>query len=97
MKKVHNVFLVSRLKRFHRLEGEKGSFSVVIDTEGNIEQEVITILNKKKENRRVFYLVQFEGDSVEDTVWIKKTDLDNCKGCIRKFENSLRTTSSKRG
>lgn len=95
MKKAHKVFHLSRWKLFHRRKGDEGSIPVVIDTEGNVEQEFIAILDKKKENRSVFYLVQFEGDSVEDAVWMKATHLDKCKEFIKKFKTYLQKNSSK--
>lgn len=97
MSKAHNVFHVSKLKKFVRGPADQGSLSVVIDPEGNVEQEVIAILNKKRVKRRIFYLVQFEGDEVEDSIWMPSSDLRNCRELIKKFETSPRTSTSKKG
>lgn len=48
MKRAHNVFLVSNLIAFHRCEGDSSPLTIVIDDDGNQEQEADAILDKKK-------------------------------------------------
>lgn len=97
MKRAHNVFHVSKLKKYVREENDISSLSVVIDADGNVEQEVKAILDKKKSRRRIYYLVQFEHDAPEDAIWMAKTDLGNCKDRIQDFEKSARTLIPRRG
>lgn len=97
MKKAHNVFHVSQLRKFNRREGDHKSLSIVIDAQGTVEQEVTAVLDTRKNNRRRQYLVQFEGESVEEGTWMNKNELPNCKELIKRFENLSRATSPKRG
>lgn len=97
MKKAHNVFHVSKLKKFIRDENDKSSLSVVIDAEGNVEQEVIAILDKKKVKRRVYYLVQFEGDSLEEAIWMPVSEFKHCQELIQRFKDSPRSSHSEGG
>ena len=92
MKRKHNVFHVSKLKPYNRPSNEVGGVtpSVVIDAGGNKEQIVHRILDKKRENRRVFYLVQFYGDAEEDSIWMHKSELKNCIDLVKDFEKHSR-------
>lgn len=63
LKRAQNVFHVSKLKGYRRPPGTDGILSVSIDPDGTGEQEVRAILNRKRERRRVYYLVQFVGHS----------------------------------
>lgn len=85
MKQAHNVFHVSKLKKYHKPLDENNLVSVTIDTDGTQEHVVKTILGKKKEGRRVFYLVQFENDSTANAVWMHKSGLTNCQELIMQF------------
>lgn len=95
MKKAHDVFHVSKLKPYMRSLNTSGPLSVVIGADGNVEQEVVAVLDKKRENRRVFYLVQFEGDPKEEAIWTHKSELKNCMDLVRKYELSTRTSNSR--
>ncbi len=94
MRKVHNVFHVSRLKPYINPLHNTGPREVVIDADGTTEREVVAILGKKRENRRVYYLVQFEGDPESEAVWLPATELRNCMDLVRTFEKSTRTSNS---
>ena len=52
MKRAHNLFHVSKLKLYKEPLGRKGPFSVVIDADATMEQEVKAILKKKREKRK---------------------------------------------
>lgn len=97
MKKAHSVFHVSKLKRFVRHKEDSSSLSVIIDTEGTIEEEVINILDKRRQKRKLYYLVQFEGGSPEEAIWMPKSELKNCQELISKFDRSPRSLTSKQG
>lgn len=86
MKRAHNVFHVSKLKQYHRSDGETGPVSITIDTDGNEEEAVEKILDKKRENRKVYYLVQFVGDPESEAVWMHRSELQNCSELIKEFE-----------
>jgi len=49
MKRAHNFFPVSTLKPHRKPAVNTGPLSVVIDTDGNKEDTVLAILNKKRE------------------------------------------------
>ena len=97
MKKAHNVFHVSKLRQYKEPLGRKGPLSVVIDSDGNVEQEVKAILDKKREKRRIYYLVQFMDDPESEAVWLPKSDLTNCKDLIKKYKESMPTSISRKG
>ena len=59
MKRARSVFHVSKLKLYKEHLGRKGPLSVVVDADATVEQEVKAILKKKREKRRIYYLVQF--------------------------------------
>ena len=86
MKRAHNTFHVSKLKAFHRSPDETGPLSVVIDADGNVEQKVFAILAKKRERRKIHYLVQFDGESPSEAIWLPKSELKHCMDLIKDFE-----------
>ena len=90
MKRKHNVFHVSKLKPYNRPSNEVGTPSVFIDAGSNKEQIVHRIFNKKRENRRVLYLVQFYGDAEEDLIWMHKSELKICIDLVKDFEKHSR-------
>ncbi len=45
--RAHNVFHVSKLKAYHMPGKGPGPLSVVVDADGNVEQEVAAILDRK--------------------------------------------------
>ncbi len=84
MRRSHNVFHVSKLKKYERAD-EDGSMNVVIDAKGTTEQVVTAILDKKKENRKVYYLVQFDRQAEADAIWMHKSELTNCRELIAEY------------
>lgn len=46
VKRAHNVFHASKLKRFHRRENGSGPLNVIIDVDGREEQDVAEVLDK---------------------------------------------------
>lgn len=75
MKRAHNVFHVSHLERYHGPIDQDGRLCVTVDADRTEEQEVIGILDKKTDRCKVYYLVQFEGQSLKDAVWMQNSEL----------------------
>lgn len=46
---------------------------------------VFAILNRKRENRRLYNLVQFFRGSEEDAVWIHQNDLGHCQELVKAY------------
>ena len=97
MEKAHNVFHVSKLRQYKPLLGRKGPLSVVIDADGTIVQEVYATLDKKREHRRIYYLIQFMDEPVSEAVWMTRAELKNCKDLVREYETSTRTSNLRKG
>ena len=97
MKRAHNVFHVSKLKKYVPTTSDSRNLDVVIDASGTVEQEVERILDKKRMGRRVFYLVLFSGDAEHEAIWMPKSELKHCKDIIAEFELFSRTKTSKKG
>lgn len=96
MKKAHNVFHVSKLKTYKEPLGRKRTLSVVFDADGTMEEEVKAILRKKREQRKLFYLVQFMGESESKAIWLHKSRLKHCQDLVQEFEKSTRTSIPKK-
>ena len=101
MKRAHNVFHVSKLKQYQPRGDDTGRMEVVIDAEGNVEDVVAEILDKKRQDRKTWYLVRFYGDPKSEAIWKPRSDLSNCMDIVNDFEKSLKTSprasKSKRG
>lgn len=61
MRRAHNVFHVSELKQYHCPVDHEGPLSVVVDADGTEKKVVTGILDKKRDHRKVYYVVQFDG------------------------------------
>ena len=85
MKRAHNVFHVSKLKSYKEPLGRKGPLSVVFDADATVEQDVKASLKKKREKRRIYYLVQFMDEPESEAIWLPKARLRNCRECIEEF------------
>ena len=96
MKRAHNVFHVSKLKKYNGDKDVSDLIPITVDADGTQEFEVKAIVGKKKQNRRIFFLVQFEGKPREEAIWLPKTELQNCKELVEEYERSMRTSNSKR-
>ena len=97
MRRAHNVLHVSKLKKYHSKKASHELLPIAIDADGTEEYEVRKILDKRKHNRRVYYLVQFEGEPVQEAVWLPKSELSNCRELLQEYEHSMRTSSPKKG
>ena len=96
MKKAHNVFHISKLKPYVKADDESGPLPIVIDASGTIEHKVHAILSKKKHNRKIHYLVHFEGEPKTEAVWLPQSELPHCKELIKEYEKTTRTSKSKK-
>jgi hypothetical protein len=93
--RIHPVFHVSRLKRYHersqdlRIPGQENETPppppVIID--GHEEWEVEDILAKRMfRGRYPQYLVKWKGYPVEASTWQSESDLENAAEIVREFE-----------
>lgn len=83
--RAHNLFQVSKLKLFHCSEGTTGPIPVFIDADGAVGHEVEYILDKTRQNRSIYFLFQFTGDSESEVEWIPDAHLGHCKDVINEF------------
>ena len=96
MRRAHNVFHVSKLRRYNHDGNGNEPLPIVIDADGTIEQEVSRILQRKKFKRQWQYLVLVAGDPESEAVWIPRSELKNCMDLVRAFDKSTRTSNPKR-
>lgn len=71
--------------------------NIVIDLEGNEEQEVFAILDKQRHYRKLYYLVLFVGEPPSEAIWMHKSELANCKEKISEYDTKSRKTSFQKG
>ncbi len=93
MKRAHNVFHVSKLKTYVRPQDHTDTVSVVVDASGNTEQMVHAVLDEKRENRKVYYLVQLEGDTITEASWMQKSELNKWKDLVKELDKRLKGKS----
>jgi hypothetical protein len=74
LKKVHNVFHVSKLKKYIDRDGNE-NLVVEEDIESIVDNQTI----KRGNNEIRQYLVQFKGQTVQDAKWINESQLMNCQ------------------
>lgn len=67
MKRAHNIFHVSRLKPYGNWDIRKG-VDVVINADGEIEQEIESIFKHKGTKRKRQYFVKFVGQEEVDAI-----------------------------
>jgi hypothetical protein len=97
--KVHPVFHISRLKRFHEraaeMRGEEDQQlpppPIIID--GQEEYEVERIIAKRRFQDQVQYLVKWAGYPIEEAMWLTKEDMKNASDLIKEFEERTRNAS----
>jgi len=92
--KVHPVFHISRLKRYHAgpskfTTRQELSPPPVVEKGGEEEYEVEKIINKKMYRGQSKYLVKFKGYPVDQSRWYTSKELPNAQDAIKDFENSL--------
>ncbi len=85
MPRAHNVFHISKLKKYCRPENESGPLCIIVDADGTVEQEVKAILGKKRIKRTVHYLVQFEDEPESEATWMCQSDSQHCKELIQRI------------
>ncbi len=70
MPRAHNVFHISKLKKYYHPENESGPLSITVDADGTVEQEVKAILGKKRINRTVHYLFNLKMSLRVKQLWM---------------------------
>jgi transposase InsO family protein len=88
--KVHNVFHVSRLKRFHppKFAGQQNDPPGPIEVDDSGESfEVSSIINSRINKKRLEYLVEWLGyeGTAEAATWQPARDLDGCQDLVDRF------------
>ncbi|CDF35428.1 unnamed protein product [Chondrus crispus] len=100
LKRAHNVFHVSKLKKYQQQEGQN-NMEVIIDGDGTVQEEVQEIMDKKKEDNAIWYLVRFYGDEESEAIWMPKQDLRNYMDLVNEYERArkklTRSSNSKSG
>lgn len=91
MAHAHNVVHVSRLKPYEKDELQDG-VDIIIDADGNVEQEVETILQHRGPKRDREFLVKFVGHPDKDAEWMTRADLRNAQTVVNTYEASLKKT-----
>jgi hypothetical protein len=90
--KGHNVFNMSRLKRFVMPAfGSQPQIGTrpdpVITNEGREEYEVQEILDKRGNGRKTEYLVRWKDYGPEDDTWEASENLKNAPGAVQQFKS----------
>lgn len=78
MRRAHNVFHVSKLKKYVRFDEDISTLSVVIDADGTVEQELKRILPKNGVDSCTTWYSS-KTMTQKDALWIVKDELANCK------------------
>jgi transposase InsO family protein len=91
--KMHPVFHISLLKRYHQEAPEKFPHRrrdppppVIYRDQDEPEFEVQEILNKRTFYSKTQYLVQWKGYERHDATWEPVTNLTHCRALIRRYE-----------
>ena len=84
LKNVHNVFHVSKLKKYVDRENVDQSSEVINYDEREIqESDIEAIIDnrivKRGNNEFRQFLVQFKGKTIQDAKWINESRLENCQ------------------
>jgi len=95
--KIHPVFHVDRFRRYHPSPGELGPRTPAKPAPVIIEEEeeyvVEAIMEHRKHNNRMEYLLQWQGYPREDWTWEPESNLAHCKEILKKYkrDHGLRT------
>lgn len=90
--RIHPVFHVSRLKRFHerpdelKPAGQDDTPPPPVIVDGHEEYEVEDILDKRRFGRQIKYLVKWAGYPAEESTWLSRAQLKNAPEILREFE-----------
>ena len=79
--KVHNVFSVSKLKKYF-LRSKEPAPDIINSSE---EWEVSRVLNHRQWRKHLQYLVEFKGLHKDTRQWLFADDLTNCQGSIKDY------------
>ena len=96
MKRTHDVIHVSKLKKYSKPKSRSGSLPIVVDADGTEEMEVAEILDMKRYQRKLYYLVRFQDEPSSEAVWLSKLELKNCKELLKDFEKATETSQTKK-
>lgn len=88
MVKARNVVHISCLEPCIREERQKG-VDVIIEADGNIEQEIDAITKPGSTFQRRQYLVRFVCQTDEEAIWVTKEELRNAKELTCNFRDRI--------
>jgi len=87
LRRIHNAFHASLLKKFH-----EDTFNRTMPpppplqfADGHDEYEVEQILNHRKKNRRIQYLVKWKGYESHENTWHSASDLSNATELLNSY------------
>lgn len=75
-----------KLKEFVLHQGDTRILDIVVVVEGNTGQEVAEVVDWKRIERKIMYLIRFECNTPEDEVWMQKTELKSCMSLFLEFD-----------
>lgn len=75
--------LVYKLEKY--VKTKQGNFLKVIDQKERTGEAVYATLGKKRESRKLYYLVQFYSNEDYDSIYMPKTEVENCKELLLLF------------
>jgi hypothetical protein len=89
--KIHDVFHISLLRKYHHDGKTHPPPPVIYDDVGAPEYHVEAILDHRDQNRRRSqrqYLVRWQGYPAENNTWEKEGDLTHCADLLQEYLNS---------
>ena len=100
--KIHNVFHIEKLKRFHRsTEFERLVLPPppILSEGGTLEYEVKAIIREKDKGARKRYLVAWKGHPLHEATWEPEENLTHCGDLLSEFlvRRQQQKSLSKRG
>ena len=88
--RIHLVVNVSRVMRYREPgKGQKIEQPKLVEVNGVEEWKVKKILNKRKIQGVMKYLVHWKRFTVENNIWEKKKNLENTQELVNEFEEKL--------
>jgi len=92
--RIHPIVNISRICRYRdQVKGQKTMPPPPVEIKEEMEYEVEKILSKRKRYRKVEYLVQWKGYTVEEDTWEKEGNLGNTREVVEEYEKEYERTA----